>query len=577
MAVYKTYKQAQKKLKVSISDPAKEQEYLHNISEISQIVSEPKTSQSLFETVKARFAKLVSADRVEIFLLDSETDQILSYTPDAAPKKAYPISTGIVGAVIESAITKNVSNIKDTDPVLGDIDRIEGYSINNLLCVPIKNRTGKTLGAVELYNKPGNFTEQDEGILEILCTNVAINLEKIIEFENIKEKNRQIILLNQIQTQSVMVTSFEEIIKIILKKTLVYLKASKAIMVLPRRSQNPNIYRHILSQKGEQFTISTPLHDPFSPTQTDPTGEFNKVRVKTPAYTEKLKNAELFETHESIAARLKSEDSFIGFLEIFNDEDRSRFFNPQEIDFVKTLTNVAANILQRKLREDEQKKGEKLAIIGKMVASIVHDIRNPLSGISGFAKIVQSRTKDEKIRNLTEIMITELSRLEEMNNEILSYVRGKELLLKPDQYSTTELLQELAQVIEPEFQRLNINVEIIDEYGGSVYIDKNKMMRVFMNICNNARDSIKIDGIFKIFCKKVDKNIIFEFEDNGKGMPSYIKETVFEPFVSYGKTHGTGLGMAIAKNIVKAHKGTIEFESTLDLGTIFIISLPGFA
>ncbi|MFH1761974.1 MAG: HAMP domain-containing sensor histidine kinase [bacterium] len=353
-----------------------------------------------------------------------------------------------------------------------------------------------------------------------------------------------------------------------------YLGTSKAMLVLNKKMHDSCIYKYVISKASEQFTISTPFNDPFSPAQIDPSGEFKRIQTNIPAYMEKLKNAELFDTAENLTVRLKSSNGILGFIIIYNNPDQNRFFSSKESDFIKVLADTAANILQKKNLEETQKKGEKLSIIGRMVASIVHDIRNPLSGISGFARIIQSRTRDSKIKSLAGIMVNELTKLEEMNNEILSYVRGEELLLDLDTYFSREIIEELVTTIEPEFQKLNINIEIIDDYNGPIYMDRNKMFRVFMNIAQNARDAIRVDGKFKIFCKNDEKNIIFEFEDNGIGMPAYVCETIFEPFVTYGKSHGTGLGMAIAKNIVTAHKGDIAIESTVDLGSIIIIKLP---
>jgi len=102
------------------------------------------------------------------------------------------------------------------------------------------------------------------------------------------------------------------------------------------------------------------------------------------------------------------------------------------------------------------------------------------------------------------------------------------------------------------------------------------LLRVLQNLVGNAIDGCdeRSDGKVRIEVRDRKENIEIIISDNGKGIPEQIRNNLFDPFVTYGKTGGTGLGTAIVKSIVEAHKGRIRFETTTSQGTSFFIQLP---
>jgi signal transduction histidine kinase len=100
------------------------------------------------------------------------------------------------------------------------------------------------------------------------------------------------------------------------------------------------------------------------------------------------------------------------------------------------------------------------------------------------------------------------------------------------------------------------------------------MKRVFMNIVTNARDAMPDGGALTITSQLVNDMIQFAFIDTGCGMPPELQARMFEPYVTEGKSHGTGLGMAIVKDILDKHHAQIEVESVVSQGTTIRIALP---
>jgi signal transduction histidine kinase len=105
-------------------------------------------------------------------------------------------------------------------------------------------------------------------------------------------------------------------------------------------------------------------------------------------------------------------------------------------------------------------------------------------------------------------------------------------------------------------------------------MDESKMRRALYNIASNARDVLTRGGSLTISTHRVNGEIEFLLSDTGPGIPAEIKDTLFEPFVTYGKPAGTGLGLAIARKTVQDHGGTIRVDSVPGKGTDFIITLP---
>ena len=232
---------------------------------------------------------------------------------------------------------------------------------------------------------------------------------------------------------------------------------------------------------------------------------------------------------------------------------------------------------QSKRLTQEMLQSEKLSAIGKMACSIIHDMKNPMSAIRGFVELIQlegEHLNKEKLLRYTSIILTEIDRFVGLSQEILDFASGNIVHLHRESVDIQLLFENIQELFEKEFAAKNIRYETCWEYTGTVYVDKEKMRRVFFNIITNAKDAIDKEGIIRMRACAYEKTIMFELSDTGKGMPEHIRRTIFEPFVTYGKARGTGLGMAITKRIIDAHEGSIECQSTLGKGTTFVINIP---
>ncbi len=137
-----------------------------------------------------------------------------------------------------------------------------------------------------------------------------------------------------------------------------------------------------------------------------------------------------------------------------------------------------------------------------------------------------------------------------------------------------EFLAGVLWFLQKDFEKRNIELHNENTFAGEVEIDMDKMTRVILNIAGNAADAMPNGGNFFVRSHSDDNTLMIELEDTGSGMPEEIRKKIFEPFVTYGKKHGTGLGMAIVKKIIDDHNGEIEIQSEIGKGTKMILKIP---
>jgi len=218
---------------------------------------------------------------------------------------------------------------------------------------------------------------------------------------------------------------------------------------------------------------------------------------------------------------------------------------------------------------------EKMAVVGSMMNTILHDFKNPFCLISLSAQILrQQHTEPATIKACHNIEL-QVDRMVEMANELSEFSRGKQTL-RITPINLAALLDEFSRLNAPFFDTDNIQIKM-DIPSIEILGEKSKLFRVFQNLLANAIEAIgQKKGLIQIKAKDLPNESMVEItlSDNGNGIPESIQPRFFEPFVTYGKSEGTGLGTAIVKSLIDAHEGSIHFETEEEKGTTFYIRLP---
>lgn len=230
----------------------------------------------------------------------------------------------------------------------------------------------------------------------------------------------------------------------------------------------------------------------------------------------------------------------------------------------------------RELKEAQAEllRAERLSTIGKFSSLILHDIRNPISVLKGFGELILYHLDDrDRTEKCAKNIIREAERLNRLAGELLDYSRG-EIRLNISIVDLNRFFSHLLELISDKFEAKNMTVRVENSCAGQVLFDEDRMLRVLINLSDNARKAMKRGGSLTIRARQDGMTLLIEVRDDGVGMSDEVLAHLFEPFFSCSNMGGTGLGMLIVKNVVEAHEGTLEVESTENAGTTVRITLP---
>ncbi|MFA5903798.1 MAG: ATP-binding protein [Desulfobacula sp.] len=227
---------------------------------------------------------------------------------------------------------------------------------------------------------------------------------------------------------------------------------------------------------------------------------------------------------------------------------------------------------------------DRLVALGKLVASSVHEINNPIQGLLTFSYIIKDMTKKdlldkkdlEQIREFNSHMTRELERCGNIVSGLLAFSR--ESVLEFVNTDINDILQVVISLTRHKLELSDIKLETsICPSPLIVYGDKNQLQQCFLNLVFNAIDAMPKGGKMTINSGiHIDqKKVWVQISDNGYGISDQNMEHIFDPFFTTKEEGGTGLGLSIVYGIVKDHKGDVGVESSPDKGTSFRISFPG--
>lgn len=241
------------------------------------------------------------------------------------------------------------------------------------------------------------------------------------------------------------------------------------------------------------------------------------------------------------------------------------------MNFLRSVTERLRSVNSHFITE--VMRSERLSLVGSMANSIIHDLKNPICIVRCCSDIIASETSDPRLRELTQMLDGAVDGMLSMTQELLDYARGSTTLeTKP--VSIWGMLDELNKQSLRLLPGKNIQFVKHIRYGGDIEIDLVRFIRVLANLIKNAREAMHGGGILTITSDLVQDYVVLRISDTGLGIPPELVSKLFEPFVTHGKANGTGLGLAMAKSVIDAHRGKISISSVPGNGTTVDIRLP---
>lgn len=218
---------------------------------------------------------------------------------------------------------------------------------------------------------------------------------------------------------------------------------------------------------------------------------------------------------------------------------------------------------------------ERLATIGKMAAHITHEIRNPLSAIGLNLELLEeevAESGEQESIALCAAIKSEVERLSRIAEQYLSVARRPRPRLLRERVD--DLVRELLAFIVPELDRAGVTSRIeIEDDVPEVDLDESQLRQALINLVRNAREAMPRGGAIAVGVVRAGPSVEIRIDDEGAGVPEELRASIFDPFFTT-KQRGTGLGLAVTREIVEAHGGSIHCEPRAEGGTRFRIVLP---
>ncbi|HEU5132216.1 MAG TPA: ATP-binding protein, partial [Pyrinomonadaceae bacterium] len=232
------------------------------------------------------------------------------------------------------------------------------------------------------------------------------------------------------------------------------------------------------------------------------------------------------------------------------------------------------DLTQVRSLEETSRRQDRLAAIGRMAASIAHEIRNPLAAMRGSIQMLRSEMDSDPAQTeLMEIILRESDRLNRIITDFLSYARPRSLIQA--RVDVGDLLHQTFALMRhsPE---IGANQSIVEELPDDplyAEADEGQLKQVFWNLARNALQAMPQGGTLRATLENnSNQRLRITFADTGRGMSPDQVEHLFEPFSS--TTGGTGLGLSIVYQIIRDHGGTINVRSRVGQGTTITVELP---
>ncbi|MFH1841767.1 MAG: ATP-binding protein [bacterium] len=265
-----------------------------------------------------------------------------------------------------------------------------------------------------------------------------------------------------------------------------------------------------------------------------------------------------------------------------------------DLEFLQMFANKSANAIEnsrlyhelerrledlrkaaRRQKEDQELllRMERLSVMGETSAIVAHELRNPLVAIGGFARTLhRSLADDDPNKQYAAIITEEVDRLERIIHDLLDFIRPQKLLRKP--VVLDELVNEVVRRYEDKLAEQNITLALdLQAPRVEVHINPGEIQQVLQNLVLNGMQTMENGGQLTVRTRAQEAGILVELLDDGPGIPDDVLPQLFVPFFTT-KTSGSGLGLTISAQIIKAHGGKLTARQRAQGGAAFQFFVP---
>lgn len=548
----------------------------------------------LLELILDKITEALEADRATLYLLDESNDELVSriIQGDGVRSIRLKIGHGIAGHVARTGKPLHVRDAYKDPRFNAEWDMLSGYRTRSILAAPMKNHLGKTIGVVQVLNKKmGEFTDDDADILAALSTQAAVSIDNSRLFMSVTQKNIQLLdtkeqlehrvrdlkLLFDLERAMARAASLEELLIAVLGEATRACEAKMGAVAL----RDPEARSGALYIIDERTKKMKRLAYPDDAGLIGWAMRHNEVLVTSDADSDSRRDRALDEriggaaTKTALIVPLEGEHKGpMGALAIYNKHG-GRPFNDEDRELLQLIAANASTAILLQLSREGREREERLTTIGRLLSSVIHDLKTPLTVIGGYVQLLQASGDGNQRKKYAGLILRQFDLIGAMQREVLEFARGEKSVLIRKVY-LQKFFDDVRTQLEGDLAKRGIELVVDLQERGTARFDEGKILRAVHNLARNAAEAMGHRGgkfVIKVTRDKSDGALLVTFSDTGPGIPREIEHRLFQSFVTSGKKGGTGLGLAIVKKIAEEHGGTIAVQ-TSSRGATFKLRIP---
>jgi len=571
----------------------REQKKVALVQEVSQALSTVGDIDTLLNLIMEKVTELMEADRSTLFLVTDDGRQLWSKVIQGSEliEIRLDVGEGVAGWVAQTREIVNIPDAYADQRFQPAVDLRSGYRTRSILSVPMLGALGGLVGVLQSINKAdGPFTEADEELMSALASQAAIAIENARLYHSLVTQNqelsrarrdlerrqRELNALYEVEKELSHALDLDDLLSRILAQAITVLSggAGSIALVEPDGSLR---FRTVQGPAAPRLIERTLPHGTgllgWSIAHRTPLVIDNPAKDPRHAI-EVARESGVTPQHILVAPLVDGED-VIGGIEIIDQRRTMRDgdgpWGDEDLKLLVLIAAQAASAIGLARRRSEQSNRDRLASIGRMLAGLLHDLKTPMTIISGYAQLMAASDDATQRDTYVEQIQRQFDLMAGMTREVLAFARGDTDLVVRKVY-LNRYVEELTTQLGAAVAGRGIDFEVEAKYDGVAYFDEQKLLRVFHNLTRNAVEAMPDGGKLRLKVEKIGEQLEWSVSDTGPGIPPELRGRLFELFAT-GKKGGTGLGLAIVKKIVDDHHGTVACESGTT-GTTFVVRMP---
>ena len=533
--------------------------------------------------------QLVAADGATLFLLDPDTGELWSKVLRGARLREIrlPAGRGVAGWVARTGRAVTVADAYRDARFDPGVDRRSGYRTRALACAPLVGRGGGVLGVLEVvHRRSGAFGRDAQRLVAAIASQAAIAVENARLFAEAAARNAQLDaarrdlerrlaeldLLLGIERRLAAAPDLAGGIDAVLERAIEVVGADAGAVLLVEERSGQLYFR---TARGGRPEAVMGLRLPRGKGIAGAVAERGRPIVANDVSREKAFDPEVarrigYPVRSALCVPVRDGGETLGALELLNKRGP---FDDEDLAIVGAVASqIAARVGAERLRA-ERAREERLSTIGQLLSGVLHDLRNPLTVISGYTQLMTKEPDPAARQRMADLLLSQFELVNAMTREVLDFARGKVQVLRR-KVNVNVFLRDVAEALRSELDPAGVELQLRVGWGGTARFDEVKLRRAIVNVARNAAEAMRGGGRFSIHVARRGDRLVLRMSDTGPGIPEEIRARLFQSFATHGKEGGTGLGLAIVRRIAEEHGGTVACRTRSGRGTTFTLSIP---